>query len=269
MNDRVRPDGTVPGAFIVEFGPTQQSWVDPERPDYLVFEYVQHIAMLLDCSVLRAPADRRLRVVHLGGGGLTLPRWVEWRRPATAQVVCEPDADLTAEVRRKLPLGRRSGIKVRDVDARSGVAAMPANWAEVVILDAFDGDQVPAELVTSEFFEEVRRLQREESLLIVNLTDTAPFPWAKRVAAGLARHWPRLLAGAEPAVFKGRRFGNLVLAAGAGRIDLVALRREAAKLPHGYRWLDGREFDGWVGGEEPWTDADARPSPPPPRSWLR
>ncbi|MDF1489246.1 spermidine synthase [Tessaracoccus caeni] len=267
MNDRVHPDGVVPGAFIVEFGQTQQSWVDPERPDYLVFEYVQHIAMLLDHSALRAPTDRRLRVVHLGGGGLTLPRWVAWRRPATAQVVCEPDVELTAEVRRKVPLGRHSGIKVRDVDARTGVAAMPDDWADVVILDAFDQDHVPAELVTREFLEQVRRIQREDCLLIANVTDLAPFDWAKRVAAGLVEGRPRVVVGAEPSVLKGRRFGNLVFAASVGPVDLAGVRRESAKLPSGYRWLDGRELTGWIGGAEPWTDADARPSPRPTRIW--
>jgi len=269
VSDRVHPDGIVPGAFLVEFGPMQQSWVDPDRPDYLLFEYVQHIAMLLDYSVLRAPADRRLRVIHLGGGGLSLPRWVEWRRPATAQVVCEPDAELTAEVRRKLPLAKRSGIKVRDVDARTGVEAMADGWADVVLLDAFDEGRVPAELVTIEFFEQVRRIQREESLLIANVTDTAPFGWTKRVAAGLAEYWPRMVIGAEPPVFKGRRLGNLVLAAGLQRVDVAGVRRESAKLPHGYRWMEGRELAGWIGGAEPWSDADTQPSPPPPRSWFR
>ena len=91
MNDRVVPDRDVPGAFWVRFGPTQQSFVDPDRPDFLLFEYVQHVAMLLDHTLLDAPAERRLRVVHIGGAGMTLPRWVAWRRPGTAQVVCEPD----------------------------------------------------------------------------------------------------------------------------------------------------------------------------------
>ena len=95
--ERLIPDRDTPGAFWVRFGLTSQSWVDPARPDFLAFEYVQHIAMVLDHTVLDAPADRRLRVVHLGGAGMSIPRWVAWRRPGTAQVVCKPDAERTRE----------------------------------------------------------------------------------------------------------------------------------------------------------------------------
>ena len=119
MNDRVVPDRDVPGAFWVRFGPTQQSFVDPDRPDFLLFEYVQHVAMLLDHTLLDAPAERRLRVVHIGGAGMTLPRWVAWRRPGTAQVVCEPDVALTEEVRRKAPLPPRFSTRASSGPARS------------------------------------------------------------------------------------------------------------------------------------------------------
>ena len=138
------------GAFYVRFGPTSQSYVDPYQPDLLMFQYVAHIALILENSVLRAPADERLRFVHIGGAGMTIPRFVAHVRPGTAQVVCEPDVELTEEVRRKIPLPPRSGIKVRDVDGRTGLAAMPAEWADVIIVDAFNELVVPGDLVTDE-----------------------------------------------------------------------------------------------------------------------
>lgn len=69
MNDRLLPDDDVEGAFHVKFGPTSQSWVDPARPDLLLYEYVQHIAMVLDDMVMDAPEDQRLRLVHVGERG--------------------------------------------------------------------------------------------------------------------------------------------------------------------------------------------------------
>lgn len=268
MPDRLVPDETVPGAFAVRFGDTSQSWVDPARPDFLAFEYVQHIAMVLDHTILGTPDDERLRIIHIGGAGMSVPRWVAWRRPGTAQIVCEPDVDLTAEVRRKVPLPPRSGIKVRDVDGRAGVAAMPAEYADAVILDAFAGSQVPGDLVTTEALDDVRRIGRGPELFICNVTDRAPFHWAKKVAAALAERWRHVLVGAEAPVHKGKRFGNLLLVGSAGRADVAGIRRQSARLPFGYQWLEGREARNWVGDATPFTDADAHPSPEPSGSKL-
>ena len=161
MSERLFPDRDVPGAFWVRFGPTSQSWVDPSRPDFLAFEYVQHIAMVLDHTVLDTEPERRLRVVHLGGAGMSLPRWVAWRRPGTAQVVCEPDADLVDEVRRLIPLPRHTSIRIRVVDGRAGLEEMPPDYFDALVLDAFDGPRVPPSLASVEFLAELAARQRE------------------------------------------------------------------------------------------------------------
>ena len=268
MSERLFPDRDVPGAFTVRFGATSQSWVDPQRPDFLAFEYVQHIALLLDHCILDAPPERRLRVVHIGGAGMSVPRWVAWRRPGTAQIVCEPDTELTSEVRRKIPLAPRSGIKVRDVDGRTGLAAMPNDWADVVIVDAFDGARVPGELVTREALEQLLRVSREERVVIFNVTDRAPFEWSKQLAGGLVEHWPQILVGMEPVVAKGKRWGNLLLLASAGRVDIRGIERESGRLTLGYRWLSGREAKAWPGGLSPALDGAAESSPGPSgRGW--
>lgn len=268
MTERLIPDRDNPGAFWVRFGPTSQSWVDPARPDFLAFEYVQHIAMVLDHTVLDTPEDQRLRVVHLGGAGMSIPRWVAWRRPGTAQVVCEPDAELTAEVRRKIPLPPRSGIKVRDVDGRAGLKAMPEAWADVIIVDAFDGAQVPGELATQEAIDDLRRVARGDAVVILNVTDRAPFEWSKRLAGGLTRRWRHLLVGMEPVVAKGRRFGNLLLVASDIAPDVDGIERESARLTIGYRWITGRVARAWPGGATPMLDGEAEPSPGPlGRGW--
>ena len=125
------------------FGDTAQSWVDPSDPLRLEFEYVQRICEALDETLLALPPERRIRVIHIGGGGLSIPRYVEARRPHSAQIVLEPDAELVEEVRRKLPLPRQSGIKIRTLGGREGLAAMPSDYADCVILDAFADSHVP------------------------------------------------------------------------------------------------------------------------------
>lgn len=269
MADRLEPDPFHPGAFRVVFGETSQSWVDPDDPLNLAFEYVQRVAAILDETVLARDDDVRLRVVHVGGGGLTLPRYVAARRPHTAQVVLEPDAELTDEVRRKLPLPRHSGIKVRAQDGRAGVGALPEGYADAVVLDAFDGSQVPASLVSGEFFAELALRCRPGAVLVANVTDRAPFGWTRRVAAGVTRAFRHVDLSAEPAVWKGRRFGNLVFAASDAGLPTHALNRRAAQSPFPYRSLGGRDLTRWLGGAQPFTDADAEPSPPAGgRAWF-
>jgi spermidine synthase len=253
-------------AFLVVNGRTEQSWVDPYDPLRLEFEYVQRIAEVLEETVLARPAHERLRLIHVGGGGLTLPRYVEARRPHTAQVVLEPDEALIDQVRAKLPLPRHTGIRIRPIDGRAGVAQLPSGCADAVIVDAFAGASVPAELATVEFLAEVDRLLREGGLVVMNLTDSSPFGWARRCLAGFVAGFAQVSVSAEVPVWKGRRFGNLVVAAGA-ELPLTAIERRVARAAFPYRQLTGRELGRWLGGAQPFAGEDAQPSPSP--AWSR
>lgn len=270
MIGRVEADREVRGAFLVRSGSTQQSWVDPGDPLRLEFEYVQRIAEALRATVLRRPEEPRLRVVHLGGGGMTLPRWLAAVRPGTAQIVCEPDADLLAEVRRKLPLDRHAGIKVRTTDGRAGVAAMPGDYADALIVDAFDGLHVPGSLATGEFFADAGRVLRSDGVLLMNLADQAPFGWARSCLAGIARTFPHLLVTAETAVWKGRRYGNLVVLGSRVALPLADLEEAARHALFGYRASTGAALRRWIGGAEPFPDDAAQDSSGPAngRGWF-
>lgn len=264
--NRVVPAPDDRRAFMVIHGKTEQSWVDPNDPLRLEFEYVQRIAEVLEETILTRPASERLRVIHVGGGGLTLPRFVEARRPRTAQVVLEPDAELTAMVREKLPLPRNSGIKVRPLDGRTGIAQLPSGCADTVIIDAFAGASVPPELATVEFFTEVARTLRPSGQAVMNLTDSAPFGWARRCLAGIVASFEVVTVSAEVAVWKGRRFGNLV-AVGGSHLPVTGFERRLQRAGFPYRLLAGRELAGWLGGAQAFTEADAEGSPSP--AWSR
>lgn len=260
MTERVVPDPETPGAWIVRVGGADQSWVDPDDPTHLQFDYMERIARQLD---EHAPAGQRMRVVHVGGAAMTLARYVAHTRPTSPQIVLEPDAELTAEVREKVPLPRTSGIKVRPVDGATGLAAMPDDYADVVIVDAFDGARVPGALVAVEFCAEVRRVLHGDGLVLYNVTDTHPFGWTRRVLAGLQRYFPHVMMSAEPATLKGRRFGNVVLAASPVPLPLDRLERGAAGAVFPYRLVHGEHVDRLVGGAQPFF-GDGEPSPLPP-----
>lgn len=257
----LHPDGAYPSAYTLRMGRTDQSYVDLDDPLRLEFDYVQRMADAVDAH---APDGQRLRVLHIGGAAMTLPRYVSVTRPESAQIVLEPDVALTEFVREHLPLPRRSGIKVRGTDGRSGIEEIRDDFADLVVVDAFDGPRVPADLTTVEFFGHVRRVLVEGGTVMINITDRAPFAYGRRVVAGLAQTFPRTLLSAEPATLKGRRFGNVLLVGSTGILPLDELAQKAGRSAFPYRVVHGPRLTQLIGGGAPFTDADQEMSPQPP-----
>ncbi|MGD7733070.1 spermidine synthase [Propionibacteriaceae bacterium G57] len=258
QNNGIIPDPDVPGAFVVRVGGADQSWLDPADPTRLEFDYVQRIAAHVDAH---APAGERLRVVHIGGAGMTLARYVAHTRPTSPQIVCEPDEQLTAAVRERAPLPRNSGVKVRPVDGRTGLAAMPDDYADLIIVDAFVGMVVPAGLVSVEAFAEYRRVLHTGGTVVLNVTDKLPFDWTRRVLAALRLYFPHRTMSAEPSTLRGRRKGNLVIAGSTAPLPVDDLAREASRAVFSYRLMSGDVLDSMIGGAQPMHDATAQDSP--------
>lgn len=244
--------GDRPGTFVLWMDGIRQSEVDLDDPTRLGFDYARRLADVVD---LAAPPGEPLRVVHIGGAAMMLPRYVGVTRPRSAQVVLEPDAELTEMVRRLLPLPPRSGVKVRPVDGRTGVAALRDASADVVLLDAFAGGETPPELLTEQFFADVARVLGENGVLAVNLADTAPFPVIRRAVAGLRVVFEELFLGAEPATLKAKRRGNVVAVAGA-EVPLEGFLQRVSTHATPYRVFDERAVSDSFGGGRPLTDAD-------------
>ena len=258
---RLVPDVAYPRAFTLRVGRTDQSYVDLDDPLRLEFDYQQQIAVVLD-QVALPPTP--VRTVHVGGAAMTMARYVAATRPRSAQVVLEPDAEMTAFVRQHLPLPARSGIRVRGVDGRSGVAALRDGFADLVILDAFVGPRTPAELTSLEFWSDVRRVLAGNGTVVANVTDRGPLGYARRVLAGLAECFPHLVLAAEASTLKGRRFGNVILAASAHPLPVTEIAAEAGRAPYPYRVLAGARLGQVLAGVPPFTDAESEESPSPP-----
>ena len=201
-------DADRPGGWLLLVDRVRQSYVDLDRPTYLDLEYVQHFAEILD-----ALPPGELAVTHIGGGAFCFPRYVAATRPGSPQIVFEPDERLTAFIRSRLPFARDARIRVRPKGGREGVAELRDASADVVVLDAFLGARVPAEVTTQEFFADVARVLRPDGLLIANIADGPPLEYLRRVVAGVRTVLPDVLLVSDPAVLKGRRYGNVVLAA--------------------------------------------------------
>src|SRR5688572_25759142 len=141
----LRPDPDAGHAWLLDLDGTRQSHVDCDDPTRLVFDYVRRIGHVLD---LIPPPGGPLDVVHLGGGGLTLPRYIAATRRGSRQRVFETDVALTTVVRQELPLPRGSGIRVRDIDALEGLHRLRPGCADVVICDVYEDGETPARFGT-------------------------------------------------------------------------------------------------------------------------
>jgi spermidine synthase len=158
---------------------------------------------------------------------------------------------------------------VRPVAGRQGIAALADASADLVVLDAYADGRVPAELTTVEFFADIARVLRPTGLLLANLVDEPGLQYLRRVQAGLAAVFEHQVLVASHDVLKGRRFGNVVLAASAAGIDHAELRGEIARQPFPAGVRAGSELVAGFATARPWTDADSAESPEPNREGWR
>jgi spermidine synthase len=275
-------DADRPRAWTLLVDGIPQSHVDLDDPEYLEFEYMRRLGHLAD---LAAPAGEPLRVLHLGGGGLTLARYVAATRPGSRQLAVDSDAALVDLVRRLLPLdqpGRRTAagragagragagaagaarIRVRAGDARAVLEEARAASFDVVIADLFAGARTPAHVTTVEFAAAAAAALRPGGIFAANLGDGPPLAHARARVATVRAVFPHAGLIADPAVLRGRRFGNLVLAASDAELPVAGLARRTAGDPFPGRLVEGEDLDRFAAGAKPVSDAQAAPPPVPP-----
>jgi spermidine synthase len=264
-----------PRAWTLLVDGTPQSHVDLDDPQHLDFEYMRRLGHLVD---LAAPPGEPLRVLHLGAGGLTLARYVAATRPGSEQLAVESDAALAELVRQRLPLSQRrhrasegqarrhraGRVRVRVADARAVLENLPARSFDVVIADLFAGARTPAHLTSVEFTRAVAGALRPSGVCGANVGDGPPLAHARARAATVRAVFGSACLMADAAVLRGRRFGNLVLAAAHQDLPVAELARRAAGDPFPARLVHGGDLGQFIAGARPITDARAQPSPAPP-----
>ncbi|WP_345771759.1 spermidine synthase [Geodermatophilus sabuli] len=249
------------GSWVLLVDGTPQSHVDLDDPAHLEFEYVRRIGHVLD---LAAGEGAPLDVVHLGGGALTLPRYVAVTRPGSRQRVVEIDEPLTDLVRAHLPLPRGARVRVRAADARAGLEALAAGSADVVVSDVFAGARTPAHLTSVEYAQQARRVLRPGGTYAANVADGPPLRFARAQVATLRAVFAHVCLLAEPGTLRGRRFGNLVAVASDAELPLPGLVRRCAGDPMPSRVVAGADLERFAGTAQPVHDVEAVASPEPP-----
>ncbi|NUR73393.1 MAG: fused MFS/spermidine synthase [Hamadaea sp.] len=215
------PDADHPSSWTLLYDGRPQSHVDLANPARLHFEYMRHLAAIIDTAW--APG-LPLRVLHLGGGALSLPRYVAATRSRSAQLVIERDGALVALVRENAPLPPKSSIRVRIADA---VAALPtiADARFDLVIGDFPGQ--PAELTP-----DIARVLAPQGIYAANVIDGPPLRETRQHVVAAKAAFDDVCLLADRAVLRRRRPGNLVLAASKERpLPMTELNRLAAKEP--------------------------------------
>jgi spermidine synthase len=205
-----------------------------------------------------------MRVLHLGGGAFTLARYVAATRPRSSQQVVELDASLVELVRRELPLDRTWRVRVRTGDAREVVGRLRDGAFDLVVLDVFAGARTPAHLASTEFLAEVADVMAPAATYAANVTDGGALAFARGQVATLQAVFPQSCLVADPAVLRGRRFGNLLLVGSRHPLPVDHLTARAAADRSSGRLLHGPDLERFRAGARPVHDADAAASPLPP-----
>ncbi|MFE6409719.1 spermidine synthase [Streptomyces sp. NPDC057837] len=258
---KLMPDVDRERAWLLTVDGAPQSYVDLDDPTHLEFEYARRLGHVLDVV---AEPGRALDVLHLGGGALTLPRYVAVTRPGSRQDVVEADRGLLALVAEHLPLPATARVALHAADARTWVENAPADSADVIVADVFGGSRVPAHLTSAAYVREAARVLRGSGVYLANLPDAAPFGFLRSQLATLATVFEELVLIAEPGVLRGRRFGNAVLVAGHRAVDVAALTRRTAADAFPARVEHGAGLREFIGGARAVRDEEAVPSPEPP-----
>ncbi|NKQ53329.1 fused MFS/spermidine synthase [Amycolatopsis sp. K13G38] len=278
MSKRQKPVRPTPGEYPVRFGTAEliadadrrdswllsvdgiaQSYVDLSDPTHLEFEYVRRIADVVD-SLPAGPLD----ALHLGGAGCTLPRYLAATRPGSRQLVFDADGELIELVREQLDLRSVPGLRVRITDARAGVVTRRDDSADIVVADVFERGTLAGGIATREFTTDVARVLRPSGTYLMNIADGPGLFFSRRVTATIAELFPHALLLAEPGVLRGRRFGNVVLAASANELPVEAVAARAASAAFPARCVAGVDLENFAARAKPLTDESPMMAPPLP-----
>ena len=241
----VTVDPARPSGRVLWLNSARHSYVDLEDPAHLEFAYAQWITAAV--SAVSPPLD----VLHLGGGGFTLPGYYAAAGGARDQVVLELDPGLVALDRSRLGLRTGPSLRVITGDGRALLARQPSASRDLLIGDAFGHLVVPWHLATVELTRDVRRVLRPDGVYALNLIDGPARRFARAEVATVAAVFRHVVVISRQAALDGKETANFVVIASDAPlpVDQIALRVAAVAQPGAV--VDGRQ---WAQGSRVLTD---------------
>ncbi|WP_028265622.1 spermidine synthase [Arthrobacter sp. MA-N2] len=225
-----KPNGPVEGVYYIDTGDCElvadpdnsngwllringvmSSHIDVAEPLFLDFEYMRWIAALVE-SKWPPESPPKLRALHLGGGACSLARYFHAAYPDARQVVVELDGKLAEYVRGWFDLPKAPLLRIRAGEAREVTEGLTPDTRDLIIRDVFAGAFTPRALTTREFNDHAQRVLTPGGLYVVNSGDAPDLKNAREDAATIADTFAHTMIIADPAMLKGRRYGNMIMA---------------------------------------------------------
>jgi spermidine synthase len=246
--DPERPSGRI---LLLDGAP--HSYVDLQDPTYLAYDYAKAVVSVIETEHAE---DQALRAYHIGGGGLTVPRYLDQVRPGTQSLVSEIDPGVVEIDVERLELQTGDGIEVRVEDARLGLRRLNDDSHDLVLGDAFGGVSVPWHLTTREAVHDVARVLTAEGVYTVNLLDYGPLAFARAEVATVADVFDHVaLATETDTLTHGEQAGgNLVVIASDSPIDVPAIADRLTERGAPWEVITGPELAAWIGDAPVLTD---------------
>jgi spermidine synthase len=166
--DTTRSGGEPLEALILDH--LVHSYTDLNDPLYLEYEYIRIYE-----EMVRWQADKRrsFKALFIGGGGYTLPRFIEAKYPQVGIDVVEIDPDITRVVKSYLGVSEDTRIRSFNEDGRWFVMNSKEQGSyDFIFGDAFNDLSIPYHLTTKEFAMQLKRLLKPDGLLLANVIDS-------------------------------------------------------------------------------------------------
>ncbi len=249
---RVEVDPDRPSGRLLRLNSARHSYVDLADPRYLKFAYAQWLGAVVDSFVT---GGSPVRVLHIGGGGFTMPRYVAATRPASFNRVLELDGELVALDRAELGVTPGPDLDIVVDDARMSLARQPDQDFDLVIGDAFGHLAVPWHLTTKEFLSDVQRVLVPGGMYALNVIDYPPNRLIRAELATVAAVFAHVAVVAPEEALAGRgRGSNFLVLASDQPLPLAQVRPLIAAVAEPAIVLDGPELTAFVGDARVLTD---------------
>ncbi len=145
------------------------SRTDLKNPFRLEYRYIRAFEELLRWQ---ADGEKPLHTLFIGGGGYTLPRFLELQYPRAEIEVVEIDPEVTRAAQTYMGIPKDTKIRTFNEDARWFVMNCKEKGKyDFIFLDAFADLSVPYHLTTKEFAVQLMALLKPHGLLLTNVID--------------------------------------------------------------------------------------------------